>query len=181
MRTKFLRQECGLAVWCAGKEKIQSVSLSSQATDSMIEHQHDKHALTRHAVLQPAYDRLKNARSRGALPVDFLNGSLLPMEYLNTLKPEVNHIGARHWPENASIGQKMHLLSLRIVSMSFQAWHFHVAAYQGATKVHVVHILNQNALMRYKSQSRHSMMDGCRNTTASICVWWISPLGRWHT
>ena len=84
----------------------------------MIEHQHDKHALTRHAALQPAYDRLKNARSRGALPVDFLNGSWLPMEYLNTLKPEVNHIGARHWPENASfeLDNRKHVLSSLAIS-----------------------------------------------------------------
>ena len=94
MRTRILRQECGLADWWAGKEKIQRYSQLSQATASMIEHQHDKHALTWHAALQPAYDRLKKARSRGALPVDFLNGSLLPMEYLNTLEPEVSHIGA---------------------------------------------------------------------------------------
>ena len=32
------------------------------------------------------------------------------------------------------MGQEMHLLSLIIVSMSFQAWHFHVAAHQGGHK-----------------------------------------------
>ena len=85
---------CRLVVWRPGKEGIESVSLSSQATDSMIEHQSDKHALTWHAALQPAYDKLKNARSRGGLPVDFLNSSLSPIEYLNTLKQEVSHSGA---------------------------------------------------------------------------------------
>ena len=138
----------------------------------MIEHQHDKHALTWHAALQPAYDRLKNARSRGALPVDFLNGSLLPMEYLNTLKPEVSHIGA--WD-----GQEMQILSLIIVTMSLQAWHCRVAAYQGGHKRTCATIFNPPT--RQKPQAKQSMMYGCRNTMASICVWWILSLGRWHT
>ncbi|CAL5228674.1 g11847 [Coccomyxa viridis] len=37
---------------------------------------------------EPAFDRLKDARSRGALPVDFLNSTLSPMQYLRTLRPE---------------------------------------------------------------------------------------------
>ena len=83
-------QDCSLAVWCRGRQNTQTVALSSQASDSMLEDQHNEHALTWHAALQPAYNRVRNARSRGALPVDFLNSSLLPIEYLNTLNPEVS-------------------------------------------------------------------------------------------
>ncbi len=46
-------------------------------------------SLTSSAALQPASDRIKNARSRGALPVDFLNSSLTPIEYLKKVQPEV--------------------------------------------------------------------------------------------
>lgn len=40
---------------------------------------------------QVAYDQVKNAPSRGALTTDFLRSTLQPLQYLNSLEPEVPH------------------------------------------------------------------------------------------